>query len=229
VSSSTLDYASPQVALVPVQRRSERHLSEVRRLPVWKQPVDTVLALLLLLALLPVMTLLAAAVLTSGRGGVLYRQERVGLHGRTFTMLKFRTMRPQAHTQRQHLRALDEGNGVLFKIRNDPRTTSVGRVLRRFSLDELPQLINVLRGDMSLVGPRPALPEEVAAWAPHVRRRLHVKPGLTGLWQVSGRSDLSWEDSVRIDLEYVERVHPRLDAMILLKTVAAVAHGRGAY
>ena len=190
---------------------------------------DRLLAGLLLAVLAPVFLLLTLAVLLSGPGGVLFRQERVGRHGRRFTILKFRTMRPDGHALREHLRWQDNGNGMLFKIHEDPRVTGVGRFLRRWSLDELPQLINVLRGDMSLVGPRPALPEEVARYTHEVRRRLLVKPGLTGLWQVSGRSDLSWEESVRLDLHYVESLRLSLDARILARTLHAVVSGRGAY
>jgi lipopolysaccharide/colanic/teichoic acid biosynthesis glycosyltransferase len=197
--------------------------------PASKLLADRMGALVLLVLLIPVFFLLALAVATSGRGGILFRQERVGLHGRTFVMLKFRTMHPQAHLQRRLLLSQDQGNGVLFKIRRDPRTTAIGRVLRRWSLDELPQLLNVVRGEMALVGPRPALPEEVARYSTLARRRLDVKPGVTGLWQVSGRSNLSWEDSVMLDLHYVERASLAFDARILLRTVTAVASGRGAY
>jgi lipopolysaccharide/colanic/teichoic acid biosynthesis glycosyltransferase len=229
VSSSTVGYELQLgTELVPVQRRPLAAVS-ARVLPRWKSLSDRMLATVLLLVLLPTLTVVSLAVLASGRGGVLFRQERVGLHGRPFTMLKFRTMYVGAHAHRSWFHHADDGNGVLFKLRRDPRVTPLGRLLRRFSLDELPQLINVLRGDMSLVGPRPALPEEVAAYAPQVRRRLVVKPGLTGLWQVSGRSDLGWEESVRLDLSYVDELSPSLDARILLRTVHAVVAGRGAY
>jgi lipopolysaccharide/colanic/teichoic acid biosynthesis glycosyltransferase len=229
VSSSTLSYgASAEVDLVPAQRRPLTAVPALV-LPWWKGTTDRLLAAFLLVALLPALVLLSLAVALSSRGGVLFRQQRVGLHGHPFTMLKFRTMYAGAHADRSWLHHADDGNGVLFKLRVDPRVTRVGRLLRRCSLDELPQLLNVLRGDMSLVGPRPALPEEVAGYDPHVRRRLVVKPGLTGLWQVSGRSDLSWEDSVRLDLTYIDELSPTLDARILLRTVQAVASGRGAY
>jgi lipopolysaccharide/colanic/teichoic acid biosynthesis glycosyltransferase len=138
-------------------------------------------------------------------------------------------MLPGADGLRGDLQVLDDGNGMLFKVRRDPRVTRCGRVLRRLSLDELPQLVNVLRGDMSLVGPRPALPEEVARYTPHERRRLQTRPGMTGLWQVSGRSDLSWEQSVHLDLHYVQHCSAALDLRILLRTVSAVMTGRGAY
>lgn len=195
----------------------------------WRRLLDVTGSLVLLLLLLPLLALLAALVGTTSRGGVLYRQTRVGLDGAPFRMLKLRTMHADGHERRQELRAVDEGNGVLFKIRRDPRVTRVGRVLRRFSLDELPQLVNVLKGDMSLVGPRPALPEEVALYTPHERQRLRIKPGITGLWQVSGRSDLSWEDSIRLDLHYVQHCSLALDLRILARTVTAVVSGTGAY
>ena len=145
-----------------------------------------------------------------------------------FTMLKFRSMLDGAH--RMPLpQGGDDGNGVLFKLRQDPRTTPVGRFLRRYSLDELPQMFNVLRGDMSLVGPRPPLPTEVERYGFDMHRRFLVKPGITGLWQISGRSDLSWEDSVRIDVRYVENWSLAFDFMILWKTLGAVLRGPGAY
>jgi lipopolysaccharide/colanic/teichoic acid biosynthesis glycosyltransferase len=153
----------------------------------------------------------------------------VGKGGRSFVLFKFRTMVPDAEAQKVNLATLNETDAVLFKIRNDPRVTPVGTWLRRWSVDELPQLINVLRGDMSLVGPRPALPEEAALYRDHVRRRLVVRPGLTGLWQVNGRAGLSWEESVRLDLRYVENWSFLLDVQILWKTWAAVRRGSGAY
>jgi lipopolysaccharide/colanic/teichoic acid biosynthesis glycosyltransferase len=160
---------------------------------------------------------------------VLFRQERVGVDGRRFTMLKFRSMVPDAEKRRPTLTGLDDGNGMLFKIHRDPRITPVGALLRRFSLDELPQLFNVLRGDMSLVGPRPPLPEEVAGYDGDAVRRLRVRPGMTGLWQVSGRSDLSWEESLRLDLRYVDNWSLALDVSILWRTWRAVLRGSGAY
>ena len=146
-----------------------------------------------------------------------------------FKIYKFRTMVVDAEQHKAHLMARNDSDGVLFKLRRDPRVTTVGAHLRRWSVDELPQLINVLFGHMSLVGPRPALPEEAARYADHVRRRLVVKPGLTGLWQVSGRSDLSWEESVRLDLRYVENWSFALDMQILWKTSSALIRRSGAY
>jgi lipopolysaccharide/colanic/teichoic acid biosynthesis glycosyltransferase len=160
---------------------------------------------------------------------VFYTQRRVGKNGREFTIVKFRTMVRNAHALRTELTSANEGAGPLFKLRSDPRVTRVGTALRRWSLDELPQLFNVLAGSMSLVGPRPPLPDETARYGPDVRRRLLVKPGVTGLWQVSGRSDLSWDEAVRLDLRYVEDWSLALDAVILWKTLRAVVSGDGAY
>ena len=156
------------------------------------------------------------------RGPALFTQTRVGKDGRVFRIYKFRTMVVDAEQRRAELLASNDTDGILFKLRKDPRVTAVGAHLRRWSIDELPQLVNVLLGDMSLVGPRPALPDEAAEYADHVRRRLVVKPGLTGLWQVNGRSDLSWEESVRLDLRYVENWSFALDLQILWKTISAM-------
>jgi lipopolysaccharide/colanic/teichoic acid biosynthesis glycosyltransferase len=166
---------------------------------------------------------------TSGRGPVLFRQVRVGRRGREFVMLKFRTMVDGAADRLSSVEHLNETDGALFKIRSDPRVTRGGRFLRRHSLDELPQLWNVFRGQMSIVGPRPPLPSEVAGYGTAAHRRLLVKPGISGLWQVSGRSELSWDESIRLDLYYVENWSPALDAQILFRTVGAVVRGRGAY
>ncbi|MEU5217252.1 sugar transferase [Streptomyces sp. NPDC020807] len=191
--------------------------------------VDRLGAALLLMLFTPLMLCVALLVLVDSRGGAVYRQRRVGKDGREFTILKFRTMVVGADRARDELAELNEGAGLLFKLRRDPRVTRVGAVLRRYSLDELPQLFNVLTGSMSLVGPRPPLPEETAAYNQDIRRRLLVKPGLTGLWQISGRSDLPWEEAVRLDLRYVEDWSLALDAVILWKTLRAVLHGQGAY
>jgi exopolysaccharide biosynthesis polyprenyl glycosylphosphotransferase len=196
---------------------------------VIKEIVDRAGAALLLAVFAPVLLTVAVAVAVHSRGGVFYRQRRVGRDGREFTIVKFRTMVRNAHTLRTDLINANEGAGPLFKLRSDPRVTRVGAVLRRWSLDELPQLFNVLAGSMSLVGPRPPLPDETARYAPDVRRRLLVKPGLTGMWQISGRSDLSWEEAVRLDLRYVEDWSLALDAEILWKTARAVFRGDGAY
>jgi exopolysaccharide biosynthesis polyprenyl glycosylphosphotransferase len=194
-----------------------------------KVAVDRCVAAVALLLLAPLLVAIAVAVRMSSSGPVLYRQERVGVNGRSFTMLKFRSMVVEADRQVDTLRAANISDGLLFKLRDDPRVTPVGRWLRRLSLDELPQLFNVLGGTMSLVGPRPPLPGEVAQYDSSVSRRLLVKPGLTGLWQISGRSDLSWEESVRLDLRYVENWSLATDLLILWKTGRAVLSRSGAY
>jgi exopolysaccharide biosynthesis polyprenyl glycosylphosphotransferase len=196
---------------------------------VVKGGVDRAVAGFALLLLAPVMAILALAVRCTSPGPVLYRQERIGVNGRSFTMLKFRSMVADADRQLDTLSQDNISDGLLFKIRADPRITPVGRWLRRLSLDELPQLFNILGGSMSLVGPRPPLPREVANYDSQVSRRLLVKPGLTGLWQISGRSDLPWEESVRLDLRYVENWSLALDLLILWKTGRAVLSRHGAY
>lgn len=199
--------------------------------PAWvvKMVLDRVFALVLLVVSAPVLLTIGCAVRLTSPGPALFRQTRVGQGGTRFQMVKFRSMVCDAEERRADLVDADEGAGALFKIRNDPRVTRVGHFLRRYSLDELPQLLNVVAGHMSLVGPRPPLVAEVETYDDGVCRRLFVKPGVTGLWQVSGRSDLSWEESVRIDLRYVENWSIALDVMILWKTVAAVFRAEGAY
>jgi exopolysaccharide biosynthesis polyprenyl glycosylphosphotransferase len=194
-----------------------------------KDATERLLAALALLVLLPFFVAVALAIRLETPGPALFRQQRVGRHGEAFTMMKFRSMCDTAETDRSALVAANEADGVLFKIQQDPRVTRLGRWLRRYSIDELPQLWNVVVGDMSLVGPRPALPDEVARYRLDPRRRLAVKPGLTGLWQVSGRSDLSWDESVRLDLRYVDNWSLRLDLWILAQTLRAVLNHRGAY
>lgn len=197
-----------------------------------KRLFDVVLAALLLVVLLPLLAVIALRIGLHDGGEVIFRQQRVGRDGKLFEFLKFRTMVTGAEAVKVEMaeRAVqDRGNAVMFKMRNDPRITSPGRLLRRYSLDELPQLWNVLRGDMSLVGPRPALPREVENYDDDARRRLHVRPGITGLWQVSGRSDLSWEDTVRLDTYYVDNWSFTQDIQILVRTVRAVLASSGAY
>lgn len=194
-----------------------------------KRAFDFIGALVLGLLLLPLMTVVAALVLIDSGRPVFYRQHRAGRHGRTFALWKFRTMVCDADRLRATMIDRNEATGALFKIRYDPRTTRIGRLLRRYSLDELPQLWNVLAGQMSLVGPRPPLPDEVALYAKPTRRRLLVKPGLTGLWQVSGRADLVWEVGVDLDLYYIENWSFGMDLAILWRTMRAVADGTGAY
>ncbi|MFD4630679.1 sugar transferase [Streptomyces sp. NPDC058284] len=212
---------------IPLLRVSMPAFTGGRRMV--KGIVDRLGAAILLLLFAPLMVLVALLVLADSRGGAVYRQRRVGKDGREFTIFKFRTMVSGADRARAELADRNEGAGLLFKLRRDPRVTRVGAVLRRYSIDELPQLFNVLTGSMSLVGPRPPLPEESAAYGPDIRRRLLVKPGLTGLWQISGRSDLPWEEAVRLDLRYVEDWSLALDTVILWKTLRAVLYGQGAY
>lgn len=212
---------------MPLLRVTSPQFTGVRR--VVKGVVDKIGSGLLIAALSPLILVVAVAIAIDTRGPVFYRQRRVGKGGREFTIVKFRTMVVDAHAMVGGLATSNEGSGLLFKMRKDPRVTRVGALLRRYSLDELPQLLNVLAGTMSLVGPRPPLPEESARYEPDVRRRLLVKPGLTGLWQVSGRSDLSWDEAVRLDLRYVEDWSLALDALILWKTFRAVFSGQGAY
>ncbi|MEI8411552.1 MULTISPECIES: sugar transferase [unclassified Kribbella] len=232
VSPGIIEVAGPRISVRPVAGLSLLHLERpsVSGGPhLMKAVFDRVVALGLITLLSPLLIGLAIAVRLSSPGPVLFRQQRVGRAGAEFTMLKFRSMYADAEQRLGDLYALSDGNGVIFKMRDDPRMTPLGRWIRRFSLDELPQLFNVLRGDMSLVGPRPPLSEEVALYAADDSRRMLVKPGITGLWQVSGRSDLSWDESVRLDLRYVDNWSMTLDLLILWKTVRAVIYGAGAY
>jgi exopolysaccharide biosynthesis polyprenyl glycosylphosphotransferase len=194
-----------------------------------KSAMDRIVGSLLLLLVSPLLLLMVVLVRLDSRGPGIFRQTRVGQDGAEFTMYKMRTMTQDAERLRQTIRELDDGNGVLFKVKQDPRVTRTGQFLRRTSLDELPQLINVVRGEMSLVGPRPALPEEVAQYTPRERRRLAIRPGLTGLWQVSGRSDLSWEKSVELDLRYTDNWRLVDDLGLGVRTLDAVTRSRGAY
>jgi lipopolysaccharide/colanic/teichoic acid biosynthesis glycosyltransferase len=195
---------------------------------VIKAVADRLVAGLVLLVIAPVLLTLAIAVRIDG-GPVFYRQSRIGQHGKPFSMIKFRSMVVNADQRQSDFATDNQGCGPLFKLRQDPRVTRVGTFLRRYSLDELPQVLNVLSGSMSIVGPRPPLPEEVASYSRDAQRKLLVKPGMTGLWQISGRSDLSWEESIRLDLRYVENWSLALDALILWKTAGAVVRGTGAY
>ncbi|MEA5053984.1 MAG: sugar transferase [Propionicimonas sp.] len=194
-----------------------------------KRAFDIVGAGVLLVLASPILLATAIAIKLEDGGPVLFKQPRVGLKGEEFFCLKFRSMCTDAEAKLAELQAQNEGAGVLFKMTNDPRITKVGKFIRRFSIDELPQLWNAFRGDMSLVGPRPALPREVAQYDSDTMRRLDVRPGLTGLWQVSGRSNLSWEDTVRLDLYYVDNWSMTQDLMILAKTAKAVVGSDGAY
>ncbi|MEH0936370.1 sugar transferase [Micromonospora psammae] len=232
VAPALTDVAGPRIHTRPVAGLPLIHVEApefrgARKLV--KELVDRTAAGLALLSLLPLIAVIALAIRLDSRGPVLFRQVRVGQGGEEFGVLKFRTMVVNADALLAELAARNETDGLMFKMRDDPRVTRVGRMLRKWSLDELPQLVNVLLGQMSLVGPRPPLPTEVARYDGDVARRLLVKPGMTGLWQVSGRSDLSWEDGIRLDLYYVENWSLAADLTILWKTFGAVLRGRGAY
>jgi exopolysaccharide biosynthesis polyprenyl glycosylphosphotransferase len=232
VASALMDVAGDRTTIRPVDGLPMLHVEHPRlrgTRRVVKEVVDRLGAAVLLALLAPLLGALALAVRLGSPGPALFRQVRVGRDGEEFTIYKFRTMATDAEQRLATLQESNEHDGVLFKMRTDPRVTRVGRYLRRFSLDELPQLVNVLAGRMSLVGPRPPLPAEVAVYPQDMRRRLVVKPGLTGLWQVSGRAELSWEETIRLDLRYVENWSLWLDLVILLRTVTAVLRHSGAY
>lgn len=236
LAPSLLDVAGPRLHMYPVANLSlirveTPSFSGGRR--VLKRAFDLLASIVLLVLLSPVFLITAIAIKRDTAGPVFFSQTRVGLNGKPFTMIKFRTM---STTAEQDLEALKQtsvertaGNHILFKIKDDPRVTKVGKTLRKYSIDELPQLVNVLVGNMSLVGPRPPLASEVAVYDDHVMRKFFMKPGITGQWQVSGRSDLSWDESVRADLIYVENWSFVNDAVILFKTCKVAINGRGAY
>jgi exopolysaccharide biosynthesis polyprenyl glycosylphosphotransferase len=234
VASTLVDVAGDRTTIRPVDGLPMLHVEHPRlkgSARFIKAVFDRVGALALIVLCLPLFLIVGAVVMfwPGGRGPAIFRQERVGKHGRPFVLYKFRTMVVNAEARMMELRDLNDTDGELFKMRKDPRVTPAGRWLRRFSLDELPQLVNVLKGDMSLVGPRPPLAREVAGYPADMRRRLAVKPGLTGLWQVSGRSDLSWDESIRLDLSYVENWSLVMDLTILARTLRAVVRSSGAY
>jgi len=232
VAPELTDIAGPRIAVrplsgLPLLSIEEPGLSGPARL--FKAALDKVLGIALLVVLSPLLLVVAMLVKVTSSGPVFFRQERAGKDGKPFQMIKFRTMVDSAETDLAGLLESNEQEGPLFKMRNDPRITPLGRKLRRLSIDELPQLVHVVSGKMSLVGPRPPLPSEVEQYGDDVKRRLLVKPGMTGLWQVSGRADLAWDESVRLDLYYVDSWSPALDLVILWKTVNAVVRGKGAY
>ena len=232
VVPSLTDVAGPRIHMRPVAGLPLLHLEEPQAGEAGglsKRLFDVVLAGLALMVLSPVLLVVAALVKLHDGGPVLFRQPRIGREGETFQMLKFRSMVVDAEARLAALRDQNEFDSVLFKMKEDPRITPLGRILRRYSIDELPQLVNVLRGEMSLVGPRPPLSSEVDRYADDVHRRLLVRPGLTGLWQVSGRSGLSWDESVRLDLYYVDNWSMTSDLVIIAKTVRAVVGSSGAY
>ncbi len=230
VAPDVADLAGPRIRITPLTGLPLLHITEPRldgvsrRTKAW---CERVLAVPLVLVTAPGLLIVAIAVLLDSGRPVFYRQPRVGYGGRQFEMLKFRTMVADADTRLADLMSRNEHDGALFKIREDPRVTRLGRWLRKYSIDEAPQLFNVLKGDMVLVGPRPCRPEEVQRFGPAESRRFLAYPGMTGLWQVSGRSDLPWEDAVRCDLYYVENWSPLLDLMILYRTVRVVIEGSG--
>lgn len=199
------------------------------RYRIAKRLLDVVLALLGLTLLFPLLPAIIALIKLDSPGSILFRQKRVGQGGRLFTCYKFRSMVPDAESRKAGLAALNEATGAAFKIRDDPRITAIGHFLRRSSLDEVPQLFNVLRGEMSMVGPRPQIPTEVELYEPWHRGRLAVKPGITCLWQISGRSQVGFEEWMRLDLDYVHRRSLALDLKILLGTLPAVIARKGAY
>lgn len=226
------DIAGPRIHTQPVAGLPLIHVTTPnlnRGQRVVKRSFDVLGAVALLVLLCPVFVILIVLIRLDSKGPVFFRQERVGTGGTRFEMYKFRSMVIDAEAQLHALREKSDGNEVLFKLKNDPRITRVGRLIRKYSLDELPQLVNVLGGSMSLVGPRPPLASEVEKYDTHVHRRLLVRPGMTGLWQVSGRSLLSWEDTVRLDLYYVENWSLAGDITILLRTFRAVFRRHGAF
>jgi exopolysaccharide biosynthesis polyprenyl glycosylphosphotransferase len=234
VAPSLMDIGGPRIHTRPVAGLPLLHIETPRHggpKRAVKRLFDVGAAVLLVVLLSPLFIALAVAIRMASPGHVLFVQERVGAGGRTFRMVKFRSMVSDAEQRVAELltESRDSGNEVLFKMTDDPRVTPVGRFIRRWSLDELPQLLNVIAGTMSLVGPRPPLQREVDAYELHVHRRFFVKPGITGLWQISGRSSLTWEESVRLDLYYVENWSLTVDLIILWRTFAAVMRRDGAY
>jgi exopolysaccharide biosynthesis polyprenyl glycosylphosphotransferase len=233
VSPGVLDVAGPRLSMRPVAGFPLIHVEKPQyhgAQRFQKRAFDFCFALAAIVGTSPLLILTAIAVKLTSKGPVFYAAERIGLDGKPFKMLKFRSMVDHADRQLPTLLPHNEGaGGVLFKMRQDPRVTQVGRFIRKMSIDELPQFFNVLKRDMSVVGPRPPLPREVETYDGEVRRRLLVKPGITGLWQVSGRSDLSWENSVRLDLSYVENWSMIGDLIIIGKTLKVVLSSHGAY
>ncbi|MGP5724890.1 sugar transferase [Arthrobacter rhombi] len=230
--SSLTNVAGPRISMRPVEGLPLMHVE----LPtftglrhVGKRVMDFAVASIALVLLSPAFLLIGFLISRDSEGGVFFKQERTGRNGQPFAMYKFRSMVETAEQDLDELASLNEGAGPLFKLKHDPRVTRVGRWLRKYSLDELPQFYNVLKGDMSVVGPRPPLPVEVEAYEGHTHRRLYIKPGVTGLWQVNGRSDLDWEESVRLDLYYVENWSVTGDLMIMWRTFKVMVSPAGAY
>lgn len=233
VSPGVMDIAGTRLVMRPVAGFPLLHVEKPQyhgAKNFQKRAFDFCFASMALLVMAPLLVVAAIAIKATSRGPILYASERIGINGRPFAMLKLRTMVDGADKQIDDLLGRNEAEGgILFKIRDDPRVTTVGKVLRRFSIDELPQFLNVLRQDMSVVGPRPPLRREVETYDGEVQRKLLVKPGITGLWQVSGRSDLSWDESVRLDLSYIENWSMAGDLVIIAKTSKAALRSKGAY
>ena len=218
----------PATVTFPAKSLQKKHVG-LPPVPRWKRPFDITVVVTGLLLVWPILLVIAVAVRLLSKGPVFFVQTRVGRGGKTFGMIKFRSMYPDAEARRAAVLAQSDRAGLCFKSRNDPRITPLGRILRRLSLDELPQIFNVLRGDMSLVGPRPALPEEVRAYPARALGRLNALPGITGLWQVSGRAEIGFDEMVEMDLTYARNGRLAFDLTILLRTFRAVVSGRGAY
>jgi lipopolysaccharide/colanic/teichoic acid biosynthesis glycosyltransferase len=231
LKSATVNLLSRNFKITTIASSTAKRLPAVRRRRVFelvKRTIDVTFALILIVMLLPLMGILALAIKLDSPGPVFFRQRRCGLHGREFTLLKYRSMIPDAHQRQKEFKHLNEIDGPVFKIANDPRVTGVGRLLRKLSLDEIPQLFNILRGDMSFVGPRPLARNELRLNPSWSETRLQVKPGLTGLWQISGRSDSSFQDWVALDTYYARNQNLGLDLKILAQTPLKVVLGAGA-
>ncbi|MBP6684302.1 MAG: sugar transferase [Leucobacter sp.] len=232
VATALTDVAGPRIHTRPVAGLPLIHV-ESPQFQGWrylaKRALDIVGSIVGIILTSPILILIPILIRIDSPGPVFFSQKRLGLRGRQFTMYKYRSMHVDAEEARAELLEQNEGNGLLFKMREDPRVTPFGRFIRRHSLDEIPQLFNVLKGDMSLVGPRPPLPQEAEGYEQWMHRRMFVRPGISGLWQVSGRSDLDWDESVRLDLYYVENWSMMGDLLILWRTVRAVVRGDGAY
>ncbi|AWT56803.1 sugar transferase [Mycolicibacterium smegmatis] len=232
VSTGAMDVALSRLVMQPIAGIPLLHIEKplyrnAKR--IQKYLFDMCFALAVLVLTVPLLVITAVAIKVTSSGPVFYASERIGVDGKLFSMLKFRTMVENADQLLDDLRELNESDGLLFKIHDDPRVTRIGKILRRFSIDEIPQFINVVRGEMSVVGPRPPLRSEVEEYDCEILRRLLVKPGVTGLWQVSGRSDLTWEQAVRLDLSYVDNWSMMSDVLIVAKTFGAVLRKDGAY
>jgi len=232
LASRLANVAGPRIHFRPVEGLPLIHV-EIPRFEggkhVVKRGLDIVVSALALVILVPLFFIVAVLIRSDSEGGAFFSQVRVGRNLETFRMFKFRSMVTDATEKLADLTEQNDGSGVLFKLKNDPRVTGIGRVIRKYSIDELPQIWNVLKGDMSLVGPRPPLPSEVQAYKGKVNRRMYIKPGLTGMWQINGRSDLNWEDSMRLDLYYVENWSVVGDLVIMWRTVKVIVHPVGAY